>query len=61
MQTAAANVSVSDRINRYIVECKYTRLWRGLARRSRINRYIVECKLDLKGDLDKIEIELIDT
>ena len=50
-----------DRINRYIMECKY-RLMKKFYRLSmRINRYIMECKCYDEAKASMIDLELIDT
>ena len=52
---------ISDRFNRYIVECKYDRIWVITGGKTWFNRYIVECKYSLYSRTTWDGTDLIDT
>ena len=52
---------MSQRINRYIMECKFVSCAVALANSLRINRYIMECKFLFVSTACIIVLELIDT
>ena len=43
-EVSSAVSKASSRINRYIMECKYTQTLGSLPANTGINRYIMECK-----------------